>query len=637
MRWPRIPRRAPEAPGSDATTGDDRVPAWVALAYLVATAVAVWLAPPVSTTPASLLLICFFAAFQFLLMRLSVPADALGADGRGFISLDRLAVVGGVLVLGPSAGAWAASISALIWTLTSDPRREASSARAVRSIGNGCMFLLAALAAGAAYQAAGGPLPLHRLGLADFGRACLLILILQAVNELLFLPMAWKGMSSSERRRPFDLRSAANELLIGLNGIIAALAFTGFPWLGFALYVVFIIVVAMLFKYVVGIAKRARERAQEYAAVNRVNQTVNSAVSLDELLDVIFREAGGLMDFAAFLIAIYDREHDELDVRLNYDEGVRRSPERRKPGEGLLAWTLQNNKPVFIQNRNTSTHEVLRVSITRGRKPISIIAMPINFGDEIIGVLSVQDYRPYAFRERDLRVLESFAAQVAVAIVNTRLFAELKGNQQELESRVKRRTAELELTTTSLEETMRQKEILVARLQEESRHDALTGLANRRHLDAALEQELQRALRFQHPLALAMGDLDFFKQINDAHGHVLGDEVLYRVADILRQGVRATDLVARYGGEEFVLLLPETDQSQAALVCEKLREQIEAAPWNELDPHLPVTMSFGIAAVAEQVQTASGLLAAADRALYAAKRGGRNRVCQSPGEASATG
>ncbi|HET7370082.1 MAG TPA: GGDEF domain-containing protein, partial [Gammaproteobacteria bacterium] len=173
---------------------------------------------------------------------------------------------------------------------------------------------------------------------------------------------------------------------------------------------------------------------------------------------------------------------------------------------------------------------------------------------------------------------------------------------------------------------MHQKEILLARVEQESRQDVLTGLANRRRLDEALDQELRRALRFNHPVALVMGDLDHFKQINDTHGHALGDEVLYQVAEVLRQGVRATDFVARYGGEEFVILLPETNQEQAATVCEKLRELIADAPWKDLDSRLAVTMSFGVAAFAGESQTAAGLLAEADRALYAAKHGGRDRV-----------
>lgn len=619
----REPQRA--AKDSSSATGENRIPAWTALAYFAAAFGAAWYTAPAlaGLHPPSLV---FFTFFQLVLMSLSVPAAAFGARGRGYVSLDRLALVAAVLVFGAAPAAWVAGASAMLWTLIADPRREPWLPRVTRAAANAGMFLLATLAAGLVYAGLGGVLPGRPIDLVDFGRICLLILTLQAINELLFLPMTWRSMTPAARRQPVDWRSTLNELLIGLSGIIAALAFIRLSWLGFAVYVAFVIAVAVLFKYVAGVAERERERARELGAVNRVNQAVNSAAGIDDIVEVIFRETQGLMDFAAFIIGIYDRDADELDVRLNYDDGVRHPPARRKPGEGLLAWTMQHNEAVFVPDRRTTAHPSVRGAIILGRSPVSIISIPINFGNETVGVLSVQDYKPYAFKPRALHLLESFASQIAVAIVNTRLFAELKNHQQELEDRVASRTAELELLTASLEETMRQKEALLARLEQENRRDPLTRLANRRHLDEALEQELHRALRFGHPLALAMCDLDHFKRVNDDYGHALGDEVLYRVAEILHRGVRATDLVARYGGEEFVLLLPETDREQARVVCEKLREQVADAGWNDLEADIRVTMSFGVATVDEATQSSTALLESADRALYAAKRGGRNRV-----------
>ncbi|HET7306496.1 MAG TPA: sensor domain-containing diguanylate cyclase [Gammaproteobacteria bacterium] len=619
----------PARPRNDRATGIGETPAppWAALAYLAASIAAIVAAG--LPDHLNIVWLCFFTAFQVALMSLSVPAAALGASGRGYVSLDRMSLVAAVLVLGPMAAAWVGGASALIWTLAVDPRREPWRERVTRGIGNGGMFLIATLAAGAAYEALGGITPLRDLVLIGFARACVMILVLQAVNELLFLPITWSGMSAAARRHPIDWRSTLNELLIGLSGIIAALAFTDLPPLGFGLYVGFVIVIAVLFKYVVGIAVRERGRADELGAVNRVNQAAHSAVGLDELAEVILREAGGLMDFAAFIIGVYHRKTDEIDVRLNYDAGERHPPNRRKAGGGLLAWTIRHNESVFIRDRRASRHPAIRNSIVHGRTSVSLIAIPINFGDETVGVMSVQDYRPNAFRPRHLRLLENFAGQIAVAIVNTRLFAELTANQQELETRVAKRTSDLQRLTASLEETMRQKESLVAQLEQENRRDPLTALANRRHLDETLDREMQRARRFRHPLALAMGDLDGFKRINDLYGHALGDDVLDRVAGILRGGVRATDLVARYGGEEFVLLLPETDEDQAVQVCEKLRAAIAGAPWADIDPQLAVTMSFGVTELAGQSQTAAALLASADDALYVAKRAGRNRVCRS--------
>jgi diguanylate cyclase (GGDEF)-like protein len=158
-----------------------------------------------------------------------------------------------------------------------------------------------------------------------------------------------------------------------------------------------------------------------------------------------------------------------------------------------------------------------------------------------------------------------------------------------------------------------------------SREDALTGLFNRRHVDEALALEWERSARFGRDLAVAIADVDHFKAVNDRFSHAAGDEVLRRVARILREGTRAVDVAGRWGGEEFVLLLVETPPDRAAHLCDKLRGAVEAHDWSAIAPGLAVTVSLGVAGNAEAADPAA-LLAAADARLYQAKRAGRNRV-----------
>jgi diguanylate cyclase (GGDEF)-like protein len=162
--------------------------------------------------------------------------------------------------------------------------------------------------------------------------------------------------------------------------------------------------------------------------------------------------------------------------------------------------------------------------------------------------------------------------------------------------------------------------------------DGLTGLANRRACEDTLNAELARAERFPGPLAVVVTDLDDFKEVNDCFGHQAGDVVLREFATLLRESVRDIDLASRWGGEEFLLVLPGTDREGAARVAERIRRALEGRSTLSIDGDpIPVTASFGVAAYPE-AETAAELFAAADDALYRAKRTGKNRVAVASGQ-----
>ena len=160
--------------------------------------------------------------------------------------------------------------------------------------------------------------------------------------------------------------------------------------------------------------------------------------------------------------------------------------------------------------------------------------------------------------------------------------------------------------------------------------DGLTGLFNRRHMQAALESEQRRALRYGHPLSVIMLDIDTFKSYNDTYGHTQGDVLIKMVASLLRANVRGVDIVGRYGGEEFIVLMPETTKEEAGYTAERLRQSVAATsfPGFADDPEMAVlkTISLGVATLPEDAGDAEMLVTLADQALYQAKRGGRNRV-----------
>ena len=221
----------------------------------------------------------------------------------------------------------------------------------------------------------------------------------------------------------------------------------------------------------------------------------------------------------------------------------------------------------------------------------SYIGMPLSFRDRTIGFLSLFNGTPGFYTLDHAERLKAFASQTATAIENARLYAEL-----------------LQKADT----------------------DGLTGLRNRRSFFELGAREVERAIRFQHPLSALMIDLDYFKQVNDTFGHPVGDRLVMAIADQFRSKLRNVDLVARYGGDEFVALLPENDLTSSMEVAKRLKSAIEGAYVETAHGKAHVGVSIGVAELNENVHNLSALIESADRALYHAKQYGRSRVVKSP-------
>jgi diguanylate cyclase (GGDEF)-like protein len=169
-------------------------------------------------------------------------------------------------------------------------------------------------------------------------------------------------------------------------------------------------------------------------------------------------------------------------------------------------------------------------------------------------------------------------------------------------------------------------DVLHDQLREQANRDALTGLFNRRYLDSTLDRELARCKRDGQPLALIMIDIDHFKQINDTYGHQAGDEILLKLGTLLAGMARAGDVACRYGGEEFLLLIPTMPLDAAVVRAGELRTTFGemVVPFGEF--RLKATLSIGVSAYPGHGVSAEELIRHADKALYRAKHGGRNRV-----------
>jgi len=260
------------------------------------------------------------------------------------------------------------------------------------------------------------------------------------------------------------------------------------------------------------------------------------------------------------------------------------------------------------------------------------VMMPVLDGFEVSRRIKQDDSLPFipiilvTARDTAEDVVEGLEAGADDYIAKPYNFKELEARMRAM-LRIKRLQDELDQKNRELAVVVDELELANKRLRKLSITDGLTGLFNHRHVHELLRDEWERSLRSGEALSVAMLDLDRFKQVNDTYGHPTGDVILYETARILRDAAREIDMVGRYGGEEFIVILPSTDEGEAARFAERVREQVANHLFRDEANELHMTTSCGVASAPDDaVDSCEALLKLADTALYAAKQGGRNRV-----------
>jgi len=330
----------------------------------------------------------------------------------------------------------------------------------------------------------------------------------------------------------------------------------------------------------------ATNHAKELAASFTIAQSLISTLELDDVLHRVLEVIRQTFGYANIAILLIDRKTNELYVKAarGYADYIMKKVRLKiAKKEGISGYVAATGKLYYAPDVSKVPFYVVAKRSVKSEATI-----PLKIKGEIIGVLDIESERLNAFSEKDLRMFSVFASQAAIAIENARLYDETKI---------------LSLT------------------------DGLTKIANRRHFDLMLDNEVRKARGYSRPVSLAMIDLDNFKNFNDRYGHQVGDRMLVSVARTLKENVRDTDFVARYGGEEFVIIFPETNNHTALRVAERIQGAIRRGSIRIKGVgNVNITISIGIAAYPYHAQDLSTLIKIADRALYRAKQLGKDRV-----------
>jgi diguanylate cyclase (GGDEF)-like protein len=330
--------------------------------------------------------------------------------------------------------------------------------------------------------------------------------------------------------------------------------------------------------------RAVQERADELAALHNTALDISASRDLDKLLETIVERAAQLLKSPGGALYLCDAQQQKVRCVVSYNllrdyRGV-----CLNYGEGAAGTVALRGEPLYIDDYRTWSG---RAAVFEADRPFgAMLSAPLIWQGSTSGVIEVLAPTRH-FSPGDLNLLSLLADQAAVAVENARLFGEVE---------------RLAIT------------------------DDVTGIASRRQLFTAAEREFQRARRFERPLSLLMLDIDHFKQVNDSHGHSVGDQVLRGFAQVLKRNLREVDVLGRYGGEEFTLVLPETELAGAVQCAERIRLNVASAAIPAGRHSFTLTVSIGVAALTSETPDLASLVERADTALYAAKLVGRNRT-----------
>jgi len=334
---------------------------------------------------------------------------------------------------------------------------------------------------------------------------------------------------------------------------------------------------------------RLRTTTRRLSILTDIVKTANSILEPRKIIELIMAKVQELIPSEAWSILMLDEEKQELTFELALGEkGKDVAVFRVKVGEGIAGWVAQTGEPTIVNDTSKDPRFARRFDASTQFQTKSVLCAPLISRGRTIGVVQVINKQGGKFTQADLELLLTLVEPCAIAIENAILF---------------QRTEQLTIT------------------------DDLTRLFNSRYLNLYIGREIKRCKRHGIPLSVIFLDLDGFKSVNDAHGHLAGSRTLTEVGVILVEAVRESDILARYGGDEFVVVLPETPPSGALVIAERIRRAIESHVFlRDAGLEARISASFGIASYPDHALTPEGLIQKADQAMYRVKERDKNGI-----------
>lgn len=328
---------------------------------------------------------------------------------------------------------------------------------------------------------------------------------------------------------------------------------------------------------------------REQTVLYRASQALGAALSEEGVIEAGLSAAAEIAQYDFAAITFWDETTKKHRVRRAVGAGASEIEGLVfRDNASLTSMVIKNKHYLPYRGEFDAKQQTVYTRKANLRGMESLLVLPLVVREDAIGTVAVAAERPHAFGESIRSTLQVLANQLAVSLANA---------------------------------------ASVRRLEEMATTDGLTGCLNKRAFLEELERRLRSAERFNRKLSLIVTDIDHFKNVNDTYGHATGDVVIKELGDILRRVKRETDIVARFGGEEFCVLCEETDTPGAIHLAERVREELGATVFQTELGKLQVTCSLGVATFPADADTEGDLFEAADKALYAAKHAGRNRVC----------